>query len=288
MSIVNYTFFPGCVAPLRYPGIESAARAVLSALGVQFSDLEGVSCCPAPGVFRSFDEQTWLAIAARNLALAEKQNSDIITVCNGCFASLFEATYILSNNREKLDEVNTILANTDHEYNGTVGVKHFADLLFTDIGIEKIADSTIAPLKNIKVAVHYGCHFLKPSNIKCIDDPERPMIIDKLVEAVGAISIDYNDKNRCCGAGGGVRARAKEVAQKMTQDKLENIGKAGANCIVDICPFCHLQFDTVAKDLGKTNIPVVNLAQLYGLAFGIDKSKLGLEIQAVPIKLAEG
>ncbi|UCE39653.1 MAG: CoB--CoM heterodisulfide reductase subunit B [Thermoplasmata archaeon] len=286
--MVNYTFFPGCVAPLRYPGIESAARAVLSALDVQFSDLKDVSCCPAPGVFRSFDQQTWLAISARNLALAEVQNADIITICNGCFASLFEVAYILNNDREKLDEINAILADIDLEYNCTTNVKHFADILFKDIGVKKIADSVNYPYKNLKIAVHYGCHFLKPSNVKNIDDPERPMILDKLVEAVGATSVDYMDKNRCCGAGGGVRARAKEVALKMTADKLENIEKAGANCIVDICPFCHLQFDMGAMELGKTNIPVVNLAQLYGLAFGIDKSKLGLDIQAVPIKLDKG
>ncbi|UCE75062.1 MAG: CoB--CoM heterodisulfide reductase subunit B, partial [Methanomassiliicoccales archaeon] len=68
---MGYALFLGCVAPNRYPGVESSTREILKELGVEFSELEGASCCPAPGVTRSFDKNTWLTIAARNLALAE-------------------------------------------------------------------------------------------------------------------------------------------------------------------------------------------------------------------------
>jgi heterodisulfide reductase subunit B len=71
----------------------------------------------------------------------------------------------------------------------------------------------------------------------------------------------------------------------MTAEKLSYISEAGANCIVDICPFCHLQYDLGQKELGQSALPVLHLAQLYGLAFELERSHLGLEAQAIPVKL---
>jgi heterodisulfide reductase subunit B len=226
-----------------------------------------------------------LALAARNLAIAEKNKMDIVTICNGCYGSLFDAAHILHEDKKKLEEVNKILAEVGLHYSGNVKVRHFAELFYKDIGLEKIASKVKNKQVNIKAAVHYGCHFLKPSKLKMIDDPERPKILDELVEVTGAKSVAYKDKNMCCGAGGGVRARAGDVALKMTGEKLDNIKKAGANAIIDICPFCHLQYDGGQGQLKRLEVPVLHLSQLYGLAFGIDKAKLGLESHVVPVKL---
>jgi heterodisulfide reductase subunit B len=280
-----YSFFLGCVMPMRYPGIERATREVFKTLDIELKEMEGASCCPAPGVTRSFHEETWLTLAARNLAIAEKDGLDIMVICNGCYGSLFEAAHML-HDEKKREEVNKNLAEIGMKYNGTVKVKHFADVLMNDVGLEKISEKATKKLDNFNVAVHYGCHFLKPHKIKEIDDPERPSILDKLVEAVGATSIDYRDKNLCCGAGGGVRARVPDLAMKMTKEKLDNIKKTGANMIVNPCPFCHLQYDRGQKDLGEGyDLPVLHLSQLYGLALGVDESKLGFDLHATPVKL---
>lgn len=281
----KYAFFLGCIAPLRYPGIEKSTRDVFKALDIDLVDLEGAGCCPAPGVIRSFDQTTWLALAARNLALAENKGLDIITICNGCFGSLFDAAHLLHEHPEKVKEVNKILKEVGLEYaGGKIKVRHFADVLHKDIGIDKIKQKVVQPL-NYKVAVHYGCHFAKPSKIKQLDDPERPSILDELVEAVGPKSLNYRDKMMCCGAGGGLRTRANDIAMKMTQEKLENVKRAGAQFIIDVCPFCHLQYDRTQKDIQGYDIPVIHLSQLYGLAFGMPKESLGLEAHVVPVKL---
>ena len=283
---MTFAFFLGCIMPMRYPGIESATRHMFDAVGVDYKDLNSFSCCPAPGVTRSFDQNTWLTLAARNLAMAEQDGLDIVVICNGCYGSLFDAAHILKENEDKRAAVNKSLKEIGVQYKGTVNVRHFADLLYNDIGIDTIKSKVKNEMDNIKAAIHYGCHFLKPSKLKNLDDPERPKILEELVEAVGATNVEYKDKNMCCGAGGGARARVPDMALEITKDKLDNIKETDANCIVNVCPFCHLQYDRGQKDLGEGyDLPVLHLSQLYGMAMGIEKDKLGLDTHFIKVDL---
>ncbi|MBE6514756.1 MAG: CoB--CoM heterodisulfide reductase subunit B [Candidatus Methanomethylophilaceae archaeon] len=281
--MAKYAFFLGCIAPLRYPGIEKSTREVCAKLGIELVDLKDASCCPAPGVIRAFNRKTWLAAAARNLALAEKEGLEIVTICNGCYGSLFDAAHELANDKELLAEVNKILAEIGMEYKGTTKVHHFAEVLYNEVGIDAIKAKITNPLE-YKCAVFYGCHFLKPSNIKGLDDPEDPKILDELVEATGCKSMPRKQKMLCCGAGGGLKAAFGDVAKKFTQTNLENMKAGDAEMIIDVCPFCHLQFDGVQKDLGYS-FPVLHLSQLYGLAMGMSKEELALGVHITPVNL---
>ncbi|MEM2899798.1 MAG: CoB--CoM heterodisulfide reductase subunit B [Thermoplasmata archaeon] len=279
---MEYALFLGCIAPMRYPGIESATRLVFSRLGVSLVDLKGASCCPAPGVTRSFTQEAWLTLGARNLCLAQNLGLDILTICNGCFGSLFEISNILNHDEKKRNYVNEELYKIGMKYDGKVKVRHFAEVLY-GLGKEKIENCLVKRISK-RAGVHYGCHFLKPTKVKKLDDAENPRILDELVSWVGCTSIEYKDKMACCGAGGGVRARTPEVALKMAKSKLDNLRNANAEIIVDVCPFCHLHYDQSQKTLGYS-IPVVHLTQLYGFAFGFEPARLGFELQAIPIKL---
>jgi len=281
--MTKYALFLGCIAPLRYPGIEKSTREVFKALGVELVDLKDASCCPAPGVIKSFSKETWLAAAARNLALAEKEGLDILTICNGCYGSLFEAAHELHENKEMLASVNKILAEVGLKYSGNTKVKHFAEVLYDEVGLEKIKKAVKKPV-HYKVAAFYGCHFLKPSILKRVDDPENPRVLDDLVEAVGAKSMLRKKKMICCGAGGGLRSQFGETAVKFTLTNLETMKNAGAEMVVDVCPFCHLQFDAGQKDSGFA-FPVLHLSQLYGLAMGMDAKSLGLSEHVTPVTL---
>ncbi|MDO5862541.1 MAG: CoB--CoM heterodisulfide reductase subunit B, partial [Thermoplasmata archaeon] len=53
---------------------------------------------------------------------------------------------------------------------------------------------------------------------------------------------------------------------------------------VDVCPFCHLQFDGSQKDLGYS-MPVLHLSQLFGLAMGMSEQDLGLSAHITPVVL---
>jgi heterodisulfide reductase subunit B len=88
----------------------------------------------------------------------------------------------------------------------------------------------------------------------------------------------------CCGAGGGLRSQFGETALKFTKANLEIMKNGGAEMIVDVCPFCHLQFDAGQKDSGFA-FPVLHLSQLYGIAMGMNAKDLGLNAHITPVKL---
>jgi len=281
-----YAFFLGCMIPNRYPGIELAMRNIAPTLDIELRDMEGASCCPAPGVFKSFDKSTWLALAARNLCIAESMGCDILTLCNGCYGTLKEANEILKTDSEQRDKVNTILSEVKKEYHGSIQVRHVAEMLYRDIGTDKLSNMIKKPLP-LNVAVHYGCHLLRPTKYREIKSSERPRFLDEMVDALGAKSIPYRDKMLCCGAGGGVRTAALDVSLDMAREKLQNIKDAGADLIVTPCGFCVFQLDRGQIEIKDKwgvffNIPVLHYVQFLGLALGLSPEKLGVYNNAVP------
>ncbi len=277
------SLFLGCVAPNRYPGIEAATKKAFSKLDIELDELDGASCCPAPGVFKSFDKVTWLTLASRNLALSEELNDDILTICNGCYSTLKDANDELKSNSNLKETVNKNLTETGHNFKGCHDVRHIIEYLSQEVGAEKIREQVSDPL-DIKVAVHYGCHLIQPlkeSGSELVKDSVT--FFDELVEATGASSVDYKDKMLCCGAGGGARTAILDATLKMTDKKLQNMKDADVDCIVNACPFCHLQFDSGQKDVNSKyhkqyEIPVLHYTQLLGLAMGFSPEELGVDM----------
>jgi heterodisulfide reductase subunit B len=279
------SLFLGCIVPNRYPGIEKATKLCLQKLDIDVSDLPGASCCPAPGVFKSFDKATWLALASRNIVLSEKMGRDVLTVCNGCYGSLADANLELKKDPELKALTNNCLKEIGMEFKGTVEVRHIIEYLSKEFGPEKLKEYITTPL-DLKVALHYGCHLIKPSRDRNLGETEAPVFFDELVEATGAKSVDYTDKMMCCGAGGGVRSGHTTESLEMLEHKLACIRQAGVDCIVNACPFCHLQFDRGQLAVNEKfemdySIPVLHYSQLLGLALGFSPSDLGIEQNAV-------
>ncbi len=281
----NLSIFFGCIVPNRYPGIEKATKLVLDKLGIDWSDLNGASCCPAPGVFRSFDKASWLALATRNIALSEAMDRDVLTVCNGCYGSLSDANHEMKTDPKLAKATNKHLAGIDMEFKGTSDVRHIVEFFYKELGVEGVKDKVTQPL-DLKVAVHYGCHLIKPSKERGFGSVEKPTFFDELVEATGATSVDYADKMACCGAGGGVRSALLDKSLDMAEHKFKKITEAGADLIVNACPFCHLQLDYGQIEVKEKNgneyaIPVLHYMQLLALAMGYSPEDIGLDMNFI-------
>ncbi len=244
-------FFPGCMIHNRYPGIERSLFFVFENLGVDIEPLKKSSCCPAPSITKSVSAELWEEIALRNIRLANKDT--IITACNGCFTTLFEVS----------------------EKYGIGDVRHVAEYLYSEFGLKEIKKSITKKIP-IRVAVHYGCHFFRPSKSKKFTSSEKPKMVDELVEILGAESVNHRYKFMCCGGGGGVRAGAKDVSLNVLNKKMMGIAEANVDAIVVICPLCLNQFDIGQLELKQFNIPVIHYIQLLAIAMGLDVEQSGI------------
>lgn len=274
--------FWGCMMPLKYPQMELAIRNTLPNLGIELVDVDGFTCCPDPIYFKARDKIKWLAIAARNLAVAEETGLDIVTMCSGCISTLKETQYLLDEDPALMARINKRLKKINREYKGKVKVKHAVAMIRDDLGIDVIKKSVKRPLEGIKVAIHYGCHLLKPSQIMHVDDADYPRILDDFVTAIGAEAIEHDEKLLCCGKG----CMDDELPLEMTESIFASIEASGADCMGLICPTCFSSFDMgqlmIARKKGKTyNIPVIYIFQLLGLAQGLSAEEVGLHIHRV-------
>jgi len=284
----EYAFFLGCIAPNRYPGAESASYKTSEKLGIKLLDLEGGSCCPAPGAFGSIDLNIWYAMAARNLVLAEQMKKDIALICNGCYKSIWEVNHKLKKHKELREGVNEVLKGVDMEFKGTIDVWHLAELFYDPkiCGLQKIRDSVTVPLEGTRIAVHYGCHLMKPKKERHFGSTEHPYWIEEMVAALGAEPVEYRNKMLCCGAGGGVRGYDLVHAIDITNEKMINLREVKADALTEVCPFCQLQFDRgqieIEEKFGvKWGLPVLHYNELLGLAQGMSPQELALDLHAV-------
>jgi len=274
---LDYTFFPGCMIPLRHPQIEVAARKSLAALGIGLKETDGFTCCPEPWNFKGTSLESWLAVAARNLAVGEKAGRDLLVLCNGCYATLNEAAHIFSDDSDVKKSAEKKLAALKLSYRGKSHARHVASVL-AGMGQETVAKSVNRPLDGIKVAVHHGCHLLRPSEVMGFDDPFEPVLLEELVVALGAEAVRYDGYTDCCGRA----VRDTNVGLRMASAKLDSMKNAGADCVAVVCPACFEQFDLGQVEMKRRlkkehGLPVFHYCQLLALAQGEDAGELGLD-----------
>jgi len=280
----EYALYPGCTAPVRAINYEVATRNVARALGVPLHDINDFGCCGFP--VKSVHTHSQLLLSTRNLALAEQQGLDICAVCNSCTGTLAEANHRLQQDEALREQVNTDLEQaTGLRYHGTVRVRHIARILFEEVGLERIREQVKVDLSDLKLAAHYGCHYLKPAEAHdCFDDPEDPHSLDALIEATSAISVSYEGRYQCCG--GGILGADEETALAMSRLKLERIVQVGADAMVVICPFCDIMYEMQQKRIEKMydteyKLPVLYYPQVLGMALGLSEAEIGLSLNRV-------
>jgi len=283
---VKYALFLGCTIPVRAQNYEMSAREVAKKLGINFVDVPEFSCCGFP--VKSSNEGSSLVIAARNIAIAAKKGEKICTLCNACTSVLSEANKELSENKELRDNVNEELKKVGLEFKPGVEIKHFSRILYEDIGMEKIQKKIKKNLGKLKMSVHYGCHYLRPSELyDGFDDPENPESLENLVAVTGVAVLDYKNKLECCG--GAILGVEEDIALSMAKDKLDNVTENKVDALVTICPFCSIMYeDNQRKIESKFNVeyklPVLYYPQVLGLALGVEPKSLGFRLNKVKAK----
>jgi len=284
----QYLFFLGCLIPYRLSSYEASARKVLDKLGVRLVEMPDSNCCGFPMAPVNYD--LGLSLAARNLCLAEQQNLNILTLCNGCFGTLNEANRTLKEDKAVREKIDGYLQQVGMEFKGTIAVKHLVHALAEDIGFQKVKESVKNPLTGLRIAQHTGCHLVRPSkHVDHGDDPENPKMLKELIRLTGAECLDYMDETECCG--NTIIGVNEEVPFQIAKEKLEHIRHVGAQALITVCPSCHMMYDfnqpRIERAFNMTlGIPVLHYTQLLGLAMGFPPEELGLdELRVKPTEL---
>ncbi|MCX7994825.1 MAG: CoB--CoM heterodisulfide reductase iron-sulfur subunit B family protein [candidate division WOR-3 bacterium] len=282
---MKYAFFPGCTVLGRGRNYEMSARAVSSALGIELVDIDDFECCGFP--LKSVHYEAYFLMAARNILTAEEKGLNICTLCSACTGSLTEVNKHLNANFDERAKIVAQLkkGGIELKIGKPVKVKHLVKILYEEVGLEKIEKVVKKKLSNFSLAPHYGCHYLKPSDIyEPAEDPENPKSLEELITVTGARVINYSEKLKCCGAG--ILAINEDTAYSLTRLKLKELSKDSADALVLMCPFCSVMYDDNQKKIEQKfqeqyNLPVLYYPQVLGLAMGLEPKTLGLQMNRV-------
>jgi heterodisulfide reductase subunit B len=285
----KYLIFLGCTIPYRVSSYEVSARRVLQKLGVELVEMPEFNCCGLP--LEPLSHELTLTLSARNLAIAEREGLNILTLCPGCAGTLKKTSKTLREDKSLMGKINERLREAGLEFKGSINVKHISQLLIEDVGLNRVKKSVIKPLRGLSVAEHSGCHISRPKKYLEFDDPENPKVLKMLIEATGAKCVEYMDETECCGAT--VAGIDDKISLSLVREKLSHIKSANATALITMCPSCHLMYDAnqirVERMFRETyNIPVLHYTQLLGLAMGIPPEELGFdELRVKPSKIVK-
>ncbi len=281
---MKYIFYPGCAVHSSSKEYVDSCKAVSKILGVELVEIPDWNCCGAIDAVYSYKPLYSVALAARNLALAEKLGTNVVTLCSACYFTLSRTNKLLLENAETKDKVQRALSSIGLSYDCGVKVRHYLEALLTDVGLDEIKKQVKTPLTKLNVASYYGCLLVRPPTLTNFDDPEHPTRMDELVETLGASKIEYYSKTKCCGASLGMTN--EKVMLKVSKNILLDAKNAGADCIITACPLCQFNLDARQRDIEskfdvKIGLPILHFTQLMGLAFGLNPKELGLEKNCV-------
>jgi len=273
----DYAYYPGCSLKGNAKHYEESILPVFKELGLTLEELEDWNCCGATAYF-AIDDRMAAAICGRNLALAEKEGKDILAPCAGCYLTLRKSNQYLANGSEEAQKILTTLKEADCEYHGQVEVKHPLEVLIQDIGLKTIQSKVQNPLVGLKVACYYGCQLVRPFTE--FDDPDYPVTLDQVMQAIGATPVEYSAKTKCCG--GSLTGTIEEVGTQLNYVLLKEAKRKEADVIVTICPLCQFNLEIIQDKVAryfkeKFDIPILYFSQLMGLAFGLNKYELGFK-----------
>lgn len=281
--------FLGCNTPAIRPDVERAIRATMPELGVTLADAEGYVCCPAFGSFPSTDEDSYLASSGWNLSIAESKGLDILVQCGSCYSSLRMGRDHLAHDEEKLARVNELIELTGRKLECKTKVRHISEVLYNEVGAEKISRTIKKNLHGLHGIVQYPCHTLFPSEIVGFEEsPREPKALRILTEAMGATVDHYSRELQCCGGAGGFSKSSPAEATAFAKSKLDAIlDETQADFIVVSCITCLMYLDNIQKKLNdaegtdKYHIPVFDYNQLLAICMGFDPKQVAA-ISTVP------
>ncbi len=274
----GYAYFPGC--SLRATGVayEESLLELFRVLGLKLDELEDWNCCGATS-YMSMDEGAAFLLSARNLSIAGHQGpKDLLAPCAACYLVLRKTQDYVAHYPEIRKKVEEGLRAAALKPLDGVRVRHPLEVLYNDVGAAAIKSKTVRKWLGGKLACYYGCQAVRPYDE--VDKPHNPKRMDELMNAVGAPTVDWALKTKCCG--GSLTGTLHDVGVRLNFILLKEAARKGADAIVTLCPLCQFNLDAYQADIRKHtgeafDIPILYFTQVLGWSLGGDPGKLGFK-----------
>jgi heterodisulfide reductase subunit B len=272
-----YGYFPGC--SLKGTGIayEESLLVLFRLLDLPLTEIEDWNCCGATS-YMSIDERSAFSLSARNLALAHKaKHQDLLAPCSACYLVLRKTQDYMQRYPQIGRDVSSALGNGSLKVLNAIHVRHPLEVLYTDVGPERIRDKMVRHWRGGQVACYYGCQMVRP--YAEADRAHDPVRMDELLRAVGVPTVDYSLKAKCCG--GSLTGTTHSVGIRLNYILLKEAARKGAQAIATTCPLCQYNLDAYQSEIRRAtgerlDMPIFFFTQILGWALGGEVGALGL------------
>lgn len=276
--------YPGCSLNGSARDYNESVFALAEAFGLKLEQVPDWNCCGATAA-HNLNKELSIALPARILALAEKNNLDEILVpCAACYNRLTVTQTELKNDPELKNHVSGII---EMDYKGTSRILNVIEWI--DKNITPYLEGKIVKPFEHKIASYYGCLLVRPYKVLGYDRPEDPRTMDIVMSKIGATPVYFPFKTECCGAG--FSMSRTDIVSQLSGKIIEDAESRGAEAIIVACPMCHSNLDMRRNDINKYwgrdfKIPVLFVTQAIGLAIGLPAVKIGLKRHYVEVQIS--
>ena len=260
--LMECTYFPGCTMKT---GVEESNRPmdiVLDRLKVKFYELEDWNCCGSSSG-HAVNHEISTGMGARNQSKAPT-GRPIVIPCPNCYRNWTTSRYHLVNEpetRAKYEDKFGRLNITDPILN----IYDFYHHVFNLARLKSVTFENVRPLKDLKVAVYYGCGAMYPKFLRP-DGPPRDAI-ERIVTEIGAIPVTWPYPHKCCSAF--VSAVYPEIAEELATQIITGAYETGADVMVTTCAMCQMNLEMRAVSARMNNrLPILHLNQIMALYLG--------------------
>jgi heterodisulfide reductase subunit B len=271
-------YYPGCSLSSTGVAYDESLRTLFRLLNIKLNDIEDWNCCGATA-YMSMDEGSAFLLSARNLSIAQRMGArEVVAPCAACYLALRKTQDYVERHPQIGQKVAKSLDRAGLAQLDGVKVRHPLELLYTELGADRIKSVVKRPWRGGRIACYYGCQAVRPYDE--VDTPYNPNRMDELMQAVGVPTVDYSLKTKCCG--GSLTGTLHEVGLRLNYILLKEAARKGAEGIVTLCPLCQFNLDVYQKEISQQSgerfdMPILYFTQVLGWALGGDPKELGLK-----------
>ncbi len=237
---MKISLFIPCIVDQFAPQTAISTFKVLRKLGCDVDYPFEQTCCGQPAFNTGYHHEAKIC-AERFLKIFSKSNY-IVAPSGSCVA-------MVKNFYEELDLSKETLSIYQYLKNN---IFEFSDFLVNILKIENINAQF-----NAKVTYHDSCHLLR--ELKISNEPR------KLIQNIKGIElINLNESDTCCGFGGTFSVKFPELSAAMTEEKVNNIEKSGADYVIANDVSCLLNIQGILKKR-NSRIKILHIAELLAL-----------------------